>query len=176
MDNSKAINVRNSSAILSAGGGNIKDTGGPSKYIGAETNNSIWDNSIIDKLIATPDNGEKLKQNKENMDKVRKGMKQSSLDGYAESLSQTDTRKDSTVTNVGEFLGSSYRSPVGNMSMFDKEAFERLPEKSAGEQLSEDIEKSRVKEDTHKRDYGTRKTSDLLNSLFENIIKEKEIK
>jgi hypothetical protein len=168
MDNSEAINHRGSGVILSTGGGKIKDTGGPNKYIGSETNNSIWDSSVIEKLIQKKDNGEKIKETNNDIQKVRNSIKQESLDHLAESLRETDTRKNSTITSVGEYSGGTYKSSKSNISIFDNEAFGRLSEKSEGEKLSDEINKPKQKDESWKNNFGTKKTSNLINSLFDN--------
>ena len=176
IDNSDVINTRGDKGILSAGraaSGGVTDIGGSTKYMGAETKNSIWDSEKIDKLIGSKDNGEKIREEREGLERVRNGLKQESLDNLAEALSETETRKDATVTSVGEFSGSSFKAPKNNLSIFDTNVFEDMPEKTEGEIVAENARKEKEKDDSWKDHRGTRKMSGLVDSLFENLNQDK---
>jgi hypothetical protein len=69
---------------------------------------------------------------------------------------------------VGEYSGGTYKSSKSNISIFDNEAFGRLSEKSEGEKLSDEINKPKQKDESWKNNFGTKKTSNLINSLFDN--------
>lgn len=176
LNNSDVINTRGDKGILSAGrsaSGGITDIGGSSKHLGSETKNSIWDSEKIAKLIDSKDNGEKIREERASLEKVRNGLKQESLDHLAESLSETDTRKDSTVTSVGEFSGSSFKSSKNNLSIFDTNVFEDMAEKTAGEISAENARTAKEKDDSWKDHKGTKKMSSLVDSLFDNLTQDK---
>ena len=74
-------------------------------------------------------------------------------------------RKADSVASSGEFSGSKYSMPQNNISIFDSEEFERVPEKTAGEQLEKEV----VKDDTWKDIKPATKTSDQFNKMFDNM-------
>ena len=167
-DNSSAIDNR-AGSILSAGRGSISDFGGPSKYIGSQTKNSIWDSGVIESLAGQQDNGEKIKEENIQLKSQRKAIKEERLDNMTQALQETDMRKADGISSSGEFSGSKYNMPQNNMSIFDSADFERIPEKTAGEKLSE---KEIIKDDTWKDLKKATKTSDQFNRMFDNIINE----
>ena len=163
-DNSSAIDNR-AGSILSAGKGSVTDFGGPSKYIGSQTSNSIWDSGVIESLAGEQDNGEKIKEENLQLKSNRNAIKEERLDNMAQSLQETDMRKADSVASSGEFSGSKYSMPQNNISIFDSEEFERVPEKTAGEQLEKEV----VKDDTWKDIKPATKTSDQFNKMFDNM-------
>jgi hypothetical protein len=164
-DNSSAIDNR-AGSILSAGRGSISDFGGPSKYIGSQTSNSIWNPEVIDSLVVEKDNGEKIKEENLQLKSDRNAIKEERLDNMTQALQETDMRKADGISSSGEFSGSKYSMPQNNISIFDSAEFERVPEKTAGEQL----EKIVAKDDTWKDIKKATKTSDQFNKMFDNII------
>ena len=166
-DNSSAIDNR-AGSILSAGRGTISDFGGPSKHMGSQTKNSIWDSNIIESLAGQKDNGEKIKEENLQLKSNRNAIKEERLDNMTQALQETDMRKADGVSSSGEFRGSKYNMPQNHMSIFDNEDFERVPEKTAGEQLKRTIEKDDTWKDIKK---ATTKTSDQFNRMFDNIVK-----
>ena len=176
LNNSEVINsAQSANSILNAGGGSIRDEGGPSKYIGSETQNSIWDTGVVEKLAGTQSNKEKTDAEKEDRQAKRQNIRQEALDNMTEALSQTDTRKASDVSSLSERGSVNYRKPnSNNLSIFDSNVFDNMPEKTAGEQMAE---KARAEKevDTSWRDRrGTLKSRDVVNDLFDSLMKEKE--
>lgn len=176
LNNSEVINsIRSANSVLSAGGGSIKDEGGPRKYIGSETQNSIWDTDIIEKLAGTKSNKEKTDEEKENTQNMRKSIRQESLDNMTEALSQTDTRKVADVSNMSELNSINYRKPLSNnLSIFDTEIFDNMPEKTAGEKMAGEVRTKKEADTSWREKRGTFKSQDVVNSLFDNLMKDKE--
>ena len=164
-DNSSAIDNR-AGSILSAGKGSVTDFGGPSKYIGSQTSNSIWDSGVIESLAEKQDNGEKIKEENIQMKSKREAIKEERLDNMTQSLQDTDMRKADSIASSGEFKGSKYNMPQNNISIFDSAEFERVPEKTAGEKLGE---KEVVKDDTWKDIKKATTTNDTFNKMFDNM-------
>lgn len=165
-NNNDLINSTRGSGILSAGVGTVSDMGGPNKYQGSQTNNSIWDSNILDELVDVKGNDEKIKEEKQAVEKLRKGMRKEALDQLAKSISETDTRKDATVVKSSEYNGSSYQTPKTNMSIFDAD-FSNLPEETEGEKISKRANAPKEKDESWKSNgLKNTKTSELINSLF----------
>jgi hypothetical protein len=174
LDNAEVINsFRSANSVLSAGGGSIKDEGGPRKYIGSETQNSIWDTDIIEKLSGTKSNKEKTDDEKDNIKNARKNIRQESLDNLTEALSQTDTRKVADVSNMSEFNSVNYRKPLSNnLSIFDTEVFDNMPEKTAGEKMAEKARMAKEADTTWREFKGKEKS--VISTLFDNLTKDKK--
>lgn len=174
-DNSRGLNSRSGEkSILSAGGSSIKDTGGPRKYVGSETQNSIWGSSVVEKLIATADGGERIKQEKKDLANLRENFQRERLDSMVESLNNTDTRKASSVSSIGELSGGSFRTPSNSMSIFDSTDFQRVPEKTDGEKMVESARTEKAKDESWKTINKTQSPKSVFDKLFENIEKNEE--
>jgi len=166
--------VRNDHSILSAGIGHIKDTGGPKQQLGTQTNNSIWDSEILERLAGTPSNKEKTLETKENINRLRNSLKQGRIDEMVKSLQSTDTRKDAGVRNIGEYTerGAKYQMPTRHMSIFDSDTdFGRVPQKTAGEGVTEEVNKPKEKDDSWKDVKGTKKVNNALDNFFDHLTK-----
>jgi len=176
LNNSEVINsTRSANSVLNAGGGSIRDEGGPSKYIGAETQNSIWDTNVVEKLAGTQSNKEKTDAEKENRQAQRKSIRQESLDNMTEALSQTDTRKASDISSLSERESVNYRKPVSNnLSIFDSEVFDNMPEKTAGEIMADNARIEKEADTSWRDNRGTFKSKDVVNRLFNGLMKDKE--
>ena len=164
-DNSSAIDNR-AGSILSAGRGSVSDFGGPKKHIGSQTSNSICDSKIVESLAAKQDNGEKIKEENLQLKSNRNAIKEERLDNMAQALQDTDMRKADSVASSGEFSGSKYSMPQNNISIFDSAEFERIPEKTAGEQLGK---KEVVKDESWKDIRKATTTNDKFNKMFDDI-------
>lgn len=169
-DNSSAIDNR-AGSILSAGRGSVSDFGGPSKHMGSQTSNSIWDSKIVESLAKKQDNGEKIKEENLQLKSNRNAIKEERLDNMAQALQETDMRKADSVASSGEFSGSKYSMPQNNMSIFDNADFERIPEKTAGEQLGK---KEVIKDESWKDIKKPTTTNDKFNKMFDEITKNNE--
>jgi hypothetical protein len=173
MDNSKAIETRGDK-FLSAGMGIVTNFGGPKKQLKSVTANSIWDTQIIDRMIETPDNGERIKKDAETAAKIKKDMADERIKSMVDSLKTTDLRKDATIAKAGEYAGSSnYKRPYTSMSILDiqegKNDFNRIPEKTEGEKITERVKEAKNKAKEPLRS-NTISTSKILNNMIDNII------
>ncbi len=169
-DNSSAIESKGN-PILSAGQGNISDFGGPSKYVKSETSNSIWDSNKLESLAKREDSGEKIKQENKQATLKRENIEKERMNEMVESLQNTDIRKADNVSSIGGFKGSKYNMPQNNISIFDDEEFERVPEKTNGEKLAE-IERNK-KDDSWKDIRKPTTTKDFFNKMFDEASSEK---
>lgn len=179
MDNAKAIDTRGDK-FLSAGMGTIKDTGGPRKYMGSMTCNSIWDSEVLKKLSEIPDNKEKTHKEVEDIRKMKKQMATDRLNEIASGLKETDVRKESNVAKISDFEKPSlYKRPANSISIFDtlegKKDFERVPEKTAGEEMVERVKASKIKDESWKPKNNI-STSQIVNDMFDKILEEKNDK
>jgi len=174
LNNSEVINsVRSANSVLNAGGGSIRDEGGPRKYIGSETQNSIWDTDVVEKLSGTLSNKEKTDAEKENRQAMRKSVRQESLDNMTEALSQTDTRKASDVSSLSERESVNYRkSSSNNLSIFDSNVFDDMPEKTAGEIMAENARVEKEADTSWRNNRATFKSKDVVNRLFNDLMKD----
>ncbi len=152
--------------VLSATSAKVTDIGGPKKQIGSETSNSIWDSGNLEKLKNSVDNKEKTAKEREDINKLRKGMKQERLDEMVANLQDTDTRKTSTVNSMAPHAGSRYKTPKNAISIFDKGEFERVPEKTDGEKAAEQARKPRKKDNIRKNEQQSFSNKDMINKIF----------
>lgn len=170
MDNNSALNSRGDK-FLSAGEGNINNQGGSSNYIGKGTNNSIWDNGVLDRLAQSQSNHEKTKEEKSDTEKTRNGFKQERLDAMVSSLQNADTRKANTIGDLTSSDGSSgrqnYRLPTNNISMFDSGDFDRVPEKSVGDEIREAARTPKEKDNSWREMKPTQKLNEKISKLFD---------
>ena len=171
-NNKSAINsISGSKSILSAGEGSITDDGGSNSQIKFQTSNSIWDSEKLSSLSTQPDNKEKTMSEKKDISQKQAEIRQSRVDDMVDGLKNSDTRKDNTVSNVGEYNASSnYRKPQNGMSIFDSEMdFSRVPEKTAGEKASEEVNRPKEKDESWKNGKNISSNS-LFNNLFDKLI------
>jgi hypothetical protein len=155
--------------ILSAGQGSITDFGGPKKYIGSQTKNSIWDSDVIEKLSKSDDSGEKIKS--ERMESVtrREDIQRDRLTSMVESLQNTDLRKANSVAGISEVAETTYKAPSRNISIFDSGDFDRVPDKTAGEKAVEESRKVKDKDDSWKTIDKGSSTKSVFDTLFDKL-------
>lgn len=166
--------VKNDRTILNAGMGSIKNTGGPQMQMGSKTNNSIWNSDILDKLAGRPSNKEKTLEKKENINRLKNSLKEGRIDDMVQSLQDTDTRKDTGVYNIGTYSerGGKYKMPSRHMSIFNADSeFSRVPQKTAGEKITEEANMPKEKDDSWKNIKGTKKVNNALDNFFDHITK-----
>lgn len=169
LNNADVINIRGTSGILSAGGGSIKNDKGSGKYIGAETNNSIWNSDLIEGLKGQETNQDRIAAEREAIERTRKGMRQEELNRLSEQLDETDTRKDSSIYSTSGTESHSYRSSENNLSIFDTSRFDDMPEQTEGEKVAERARQPKEKDDSWRHNYGTKKINSCLDNLFEHL-------
>jgi len=180
---SKKLNNRDNGlmtnhTVFSARTGNISDNGGPSKYLKRETSNTIWENNKIEKLSKEKDPRVIQKEERENLETVRKRQERERISNMAEALKSTDQSKISTITpliNSGSESHRGHKSSPNNISMFEHSDFERLPEKTAGEELSQKVQEIRSQKDESWKNSGkTVSSKDVVKKFFDNLMSEKK--
>lgn len=169
--NNKDNGRMSSKNISSAATGIIRDESGPSKQIKMETSNTIFnpDKSVL--LSNNVSSKEKTKELKENIDTNKRVAEKNRINDMVEKIQQTIQGKTSEVSSTGVFSGSNYVSPKNSFSIFDTQDFQRLPEKTAGEIVSEESKNRFSKKDESWREGGKSKTtkesvSNFFNDLF----------
>ena len=75
---------------------------------------------------------------------------------------------------MNTFQGFNYKVSKNSMSIFDTEAFERLPEKTAGEIISDGVQERQSQKDESWKNSGKPVSSkDIGNDFLNNLITEK---
>jgi hypothetical protein len=152
--------------ICSARTGVISDKGGPSKYVKSDSSNTVWDS---DKTAR-----EASKLNSERQEKE----KQIEVDAKAREEIKQNSKVDPTPENasfsrLSDLKGSHYHVPSSGMSIFDDKDFQRLAEKTSGENLSHEIdEKRKIKDESWKNSGKATGTKDATNILFDRLFKQ----
>jgi len=174
IDNNESVRSRFNNVILSAGSGDITDIGGPTKQMGFNTNNSIWDTDVLSRLIDQETNKEKTQKQKERIEIFRNSLKDGRIDEMVESIQSTDTSKSSSVTAMGEYNETrKYKASNRNIGMFDNEEFSDLPELTEGEKVSERAREQKEKDESWKDIKAATKLTNTLDNFF-NILTEKK--
>lgn len=163
----------NGSTILSANAENISDMRGPSKQLKTPISNSIfdpWKNAreakIIDNKTATQIEKDQIATNKRFSEQKR-------MDDLVEALQNTDQRKASSIhrTGTGFSDDSNFKASKNNISIFDSGDFERIPEKTAGEKTSDEVELKRSQVDESWKNNGKSVNSnEITNRFFDTLI------
>lgn len=179
-DNNEMVGRGSSSKILSQSGSKgVTNNVSSKKVLGGAHQPSIWNPNVIEESSQKQSNDEKTATEKQNIARLRNGIRKESLDEMAKAISQTDTRKACGVRQTGEFRGSnSYQAPKRGMSIFDfANNFERVPAKTEGEKLAEQVRKPKAK-DTSWRGVEAQRSrrSSSLNRLFDSLMQEREQK
>jgi hypothetical protein len=161
-------------SILSAGNGSITDTGGPKRFMGSESHNSIWDNDKLKDLKASEDNKEKTLKTTQRIKDIRNEMKQERMNELVEGLQSSDQRKASSVAKIesDDANDRNYKNPTRGISIFDSAEFERVPEKTDGEKSAQNARAARTKDESWKTIKGTVSTKSIVDSLFSKLTGE----
>lgn len=160
--------------ISSAITGDIKDTGGPTKYIKSKSSNTLWDSDKIAKLSKDIDSKTKTTQEKNLIATNKRDAEQKRMDDMVENLKNTDQTKASAVSSVGAFSGSNYKNLTNNMSIFDTCDFERLPKKTGGEQITEDAINRKNQKDDSWRGGKVINTKEVVSEFFDNLLQKRD--
>jgi len=166
--------------ILSAGLGEIKDEGGSKSQLGSQNNNSIWNPNRLDEMKEIKSSKEKTIEAREETEKLRNSMKKDRMDEMVESLSKTDTRKDANIQSASSHSERATHEPSmkRHNSIFDaldgKDAFSRIPEKTAGESLSDVKGRKEKADDRYIKNYGTKSSKSITSDLFDRLMQKKE--
>ena len=174
-NNSNAITSRTGHVILSAGEGNINNQGGPSQQAGARSNNSIWDNDVLSRLIDQTTNKEETAKHKERIDRLRNSLKDGRIDEMVESINTTETKSDATVTQIGNYQESAkYKTPSNSIGIFDNNEFVNVPDQTHGEKVAMEARQPKEVDDSWKNMKGASRMSKGLDNLFDILTKDKD--
>ena len=170
------VDSRNpSKSITSSSGGTQTDIGGPKKYMGSQTNNSIWNPDTIEKLIQSQDNKEKTIAEKNEIKDIKEQMQKDRIDSLVEALQNVDQRKQATIQPIEPMKDcSTNKAPKRNISIFVNGDYERVPEKTDGEKLSDKLAEKKAKDDSWKDNKGTLSSKKIVSSLFDKLMQGKE--
>ena len=161
--------------IVSATTGGITNEGGPSKYVKSESSNTIWNSDKTAEASKKLDSKTKTIQEKAQIVSNRREAEDKRMNELTESLKSTLQDKASSVSSAGILSGTNYKVSENNMSIFDKNDFERLQDKTEGEKVSEDIKTKKSQVDNSWRNGGKVVTSkDIAKNLIEGLFKKTE--
>lgn len=174
--------VRRGKSIMSAKGQptDISNDIGSHKYIGADTNNSIWDADKLAKASKVMDNGEKITKEKEAIAKKQAENKNLSrnctIDGSSlkDILAGTDQRSGSSIQSMAVDSVSHYSKnvPQKGMSIFD-DGFSKISEQTPGEKMASEVQKEKAKDRTWVEDGAKAVTSkSILNKMINSMLGE----
>lgn len=165
----------NGSSIISANAGGISDMRGPSKQIKTPTSNSIFDPHRNEKEAAKIDSKTATKIEKERIASNKRTAEKERMDDMVEALRSTDQRKASSInrTGTGNLESTSFKPSLNNMSIFDSGDFDRVPEKTGGEIVSEKVAERKSQVDESWRQNGKSLTSrEVTNKFFDSLIEK----
>ena len=159
-----------SSSVISSSGGIQTDMGGPKKYMGSQTNNSIWDVNNIEKLIKIKDNKEKTIDEQNNIKDFKVKAKEDRINAMIEDLESVDLRKQSVIKSIETESLTNYKNLKGNISIFDVGDYERVPEKTEGEQLSDKLAEQKKKNDSWEDNQRAMSSKKIVSKLFDTLL------
>ena len=170
LDNSNAMKRRNGGSFLYAGDGFAPDGGSPTKYMGANTNNSIWDSEVLTRLGEKKTGDEIIKASREQKEEIKAKKRSRDKLENVEAAINVDTRKDSTILrHSGDYNDdTNVHIPSNALSIFDNDRdFNRIPEKTAGEKMAEENRRPKEKDKTsvHRKPYTT-------SGIFDEMLKK----
>lgn len=169
--------IMNSQSIFTARTGVIKDNGGPTKYMKSESSNTLWDSNKSARISQEIDSKTKTTQDKQVIADNKRHAEEQRMDNLIDVLRSTDQRKASDIAPSGSssFSGTNYKNKSNSMSMFDTQDFERLPEKTAGEKVSEDNASRKGQKDDSWRGGGKSVTAkDFTTRFFDSLLQTKD--
>jgi hypothetical protein len=168
--NNKDNGMMTSNHISSASTGVIRNDSGPAKYIKSETTNSIWNNDKTKNAAKEIDNKTKTIQEKETIFSNKREAEQKRMAEMVEALKTTDQSKSSSVSMNGVFQNSKYNEFNNSMGIFDNKDFQRLQDKTAGEKLSEEIEKKKnQKDESWKKEKQCVSSKEITTKMIEGL-------
>ena len=173
---SKDNGLKSAKSIMSARAGEILEMGGPSKYVKSETSNTIWDKDKIEKLSKIVDK-EKVNEQQSIQKSIQK-TREKEIESAFKELGELGILRASSITPAGGskvIQEGGFKKNNNIMSIFDKGDFERLPEKTAGEALSEEKRQKEAERDESWRNDGKYlSTKSMVNRMFDNLMSKKE--
>lgn len=157
-----------SNRVLNSGVGGEKSESQSMNFLGSHNTNSIWNSKKLQDLTKVADSQERIAQEKSDIAKVRAGWKQENLDELAENI-KNHALNDKAISRLATQDGSEGKKslPQNNISIFDSEAFERIPEKTAGEKLKDKQETP--KDDSWKKASKAQRVTDSVD-FFDNLL------
>ncbi len=162
--------LKNSNSIFSARTGKITEIGGPSKFIKSDISNSIFNSNRLEEIKNNIDNKTATKIEKQQILDNKRIKEQERMNELVDNLKDTIQSKSSSVFSTGNFSGSKYNSPSQGIGIFGNDNFEKIPEKTAGEQLSENAKNRRSQKDESWRSDGKSISSkEIFNNFMNNL-------
>lgn len=159
--NNKDDGYKSSRSIMSAQTGSIDNLGGHSKFTKCKTSNSVW--------------GEQEVSKPEEKAQIDNKISKKSIENFMEKEFKKNNEvriatNQTAIVFPDNSKNSNFRSAKEGISLFDTEDFARLPEKSAGEKLSKDLNEKKSKKDESWKNSGRAVSSqDFVDRLFDNI-------
>ena len=169
--------IMNGQSIFSARTEVIKDEGGPTKYMKGESSNTLWDNNKSARISQEIDSKTKTTQDKKVIADNKRHAEEKRMNTMVEALKSTDITKGSAISPSGSssHTGTNYKNRSGSMSMFDIQDFERLPEKTAGEKVSEDnASRKGQKDDSWRGGSKSTTTREVVSDFFDSLMNKKD--
>ena len=176
---------RTGKSIHSAmGNQSVTDVGGPKQQMKFQSSNSIWDSEVLDRQLKAEGSDERIKAENKAIQAAREEEKQLSRyhtisgESLADALKETDQRKAAGVNSLYAQEAHKYsdKLPQKGMSIFDTSDFQRVPERTVGEQIRVDkIAAANAPKDRSWLENGKQVTSkDLFNRMIDSLIDDKE--
>lgn len=165
----------NGSSIISANAGGISDMGGPQKQIKTPISNSIFDPKSNQREASKIGDKTEGQIDKERVASNKRTAEQERMDSMVEKLQSTDQTKASSVhrTGTGNLESTDFKASRNNMSIFDSSDFERIPEKTGGEVISEKVAERNAQVDASWRQNGkSLKSSEVTNRFFDSLVEK----
>jgi len=169
--------IMNGQSIFSARTEIIKDDGGPTKYMKGESSNTVWDNNKTARISQEIDSKTKTTQDKKVIADNKRYAEEKRMDILVDALKSTNTTKASAINPSGQSShnGTNYKNKASGMSIFDSEDFQRLPEKTAGEQVSKDnTSRYGQKDDSWRGGAKSTTTREVVSDFFDSLMKKKD--
>ena len=169
--------IMNSQSIFSARTGVIRDEGGPTKYTKSESSNTVWDSNKTSRISQEIDSKTKTTQDKKVIADNKRHAEEKRMNTLVDTLKSTDLTKGSAIAPSGSssHSGTNYKNRSGGMSIFDTQDFERLPEKTAGEKVSDDNASRRGQKDDSWRGGGkSTTTKEVVSDFFDSLMNKRD--
>lgn len=169
--------ISNGSSIISANAGGISDMRGPAKQIKTPISNSIFDPDYNQREAAKINDKTEGQIEKERIATNRRTAENERMNALVEALRTTDQTKADAIHRTGTGVSEStvFRSSRNNMSIFDSSDFERVPEKTGGEKISEQVAERKAQVDESWRKNGkSLKSSEITNRFFDSLVEKLE--
>lgn len=161
--------LKSARSIMSTGYEGRKEETSSSKYVKCETSNTIWGPGGFKEALKvkedTRDNIDKTLQLEDEMATKRKADVERSTNVPAAGTTAVQGSKDRQ--------NYSFKPPSHGIGIFDKEVFDRVPEKTAGETSAEESKARKTQQDDSWKGNGKMFSSkDVLNKLFDSFIEQ----